>query len=579
MKTPTHSCLILLGLLALAPSALAGEPAPAPTSPDLVRLLPDDFALALVMRDLRGQSRRWEASPWLAAFRKTAPGRALFEAPELSELRKIERELKRTFDVDWPALRDDVFGDEVALAFRPGAPGQSDDEGLLLIRSRRPELLARLVERLNEVQRKSGELKGLHGLKYQGFSYQRREVAGKQRDKDHYYLQRDGLFAVAGREVTLRGVIDRLQKPPAADAGWAAKFHKAGAARAFLTLCVNPAALQPDFVKGPQKNEAARGYWRALDAAFLTLDVGDAFELRLAVQAQTAKLPAWMRSMFRTTPPPSALWQRFPEQAVVAIASRTNFAESVTAFAEMLPPPQRTQLREGLQRSLGAITGLDVFKDVLPNLGPDWGVCVLPPAAGQTDPQMLAAIAVRPGKESAPVDKALYRALNLFAGLAVLDHNKNQTEPIRLQTIRQGEVEVKYLAGGKTFPPGFQPAYALKDGYLVFASAPEAIARFRPQQTKSALRGETPVVRLAPRTLAHLLGARREQVLRSLTQKQQMTRAQAERTLSNLIEVLGTLERVVVSQRGGAEQVELILRVQPAERPTATPVLPTGGEK
>lgn len=567
MKTPILASLAPLCLLVFAPISPAGGPAPTSAAPDLVRLLPDDFALALVMRDLRGQARRWETSPWLAAFRKTAPGRALFEAPELAELRKAERELQRTFGIDWPGLRDDVLGDEVALAFHPGEPGRTDDEGLLLLRARRPERLAQLVNRLNEIQRKTGELKELHERRHQGIVYQRREIVGKQSDKDHYYFLRDGLLAVAGREATIRGVIERLQKPPASDLGWAAKFRRAGAGSAFLTLCVNPAALQPDFVKGPQKNEAARGYWRALEAVFLTLDLGATFELRLAVQARSAQLPVWMRSMFRETPTPSALWQRIPEQAVMAVATRTDFAASVSAFTELLPPPQRTQLREGMQRSLGAVTGLDVFKEILPNLGPDWGVCVLPPAQGQTEPQVLAALAVRPGNGAAPVDQALIRALNLFAGLAVLDHNKNRTDPIRLLTARQGELEVKYLAGGKTFPPGFQPAYTLKDGYLVAASAPEAIERFRAHATKAAPRGETPIVRVAPNALARLLTARREQVLRNLTEKQQMSRTQAERNLSNLIEVLGLLERVTVNQRGGAGQAELILRIHAAERP------------
>ena len=54
--------------------------------------------------------------------------------------------------------------------------------------------------------------------------------------------------------------------------------------------------------------------------------------------------------------------------------------------------------------------GKDLIKDVLPNLGPDWGLCVTaPPAKDKTwFPQVTLAMAVAPGPGTAPVDEALF---------------------------------------------------------------------------------------------------------------------------------------------------------------------------
>ena len=61
-----------------------------------------------------------------------------------------------------------------------------------------------------------------------------------------------------------------------------------------------------------------------------------------------------------------------------------------------------------------------------------------------------------------------------YARFAALSY-RNQGKAVAPRSLRQDRTEVRYLAGEGAFPPGVQPAYALKDGYLVFASSPEAV--------------------------------------------------------------------------------------------------------
>src|SRR5262249_16622093 len=161
---------------------------------------------------------------------------------------------------------------------------------------------------------------------------------------------------------------------------------------------------------------------------------------------------------------------------------------------DSLPPPIRSAFMDGLKKSVGAALGLNVLRDVLPNVGPDWGVCVLPTATlsspgpadegktAQVDqavwPQAVAALAVRPGDKK--VDQALLKGVHLAAGALVFFYNQSHSDdPIQLKNTVQDKVEITYLANDKLFPRGVQPAFTLKDGYLIVASSPAAIAGFK----------------------------------------------------------------------------------------------------
>ena len=183
----------------------------------------------------------------------------------------------------------------------------------------------------------------------------------------------------------------------------------------------------------------------------------------------------------------------------------------------LMPEKERRKLTSDWKGSIGSIVQLDLFKDLLPNIGPDWGVCVLPAKNASQVPKAIMALAVKPGSKKPPVDQTLFHGLDFLAKIAVLKHNEtNPSTPIRLESLSQDKTEVKYLVGEKVFPPGIAPAFALKDGFLLVASTPEAIERFTLRENKPNERRETPLVRISAPELARLLEHRREHILRSL---------------------------------------------------------------
>src|SRR5207244_3958863 len=119
---------------------------------------------------------------------------------------KINQDLQTYLCVDWPSLRDDVLGDAVVYAFEPGLPGiGAAEQGILLLHARRPEVLLRLLDNLNQAQKASGELKSLDALEHQGTPYVRRvDMKGP-----HYYVMKGNLFAYTAQEGLLKGVLEQ----------------------------------------------------------------------------------------------------------------------------------------------------------------------------------------------------------------------------------------------------------------------------------------------------------------------------------------------------------------------------------
>ncbi len=552
MNAIARPLLILLVWLAAVPFAAAQS---APFRYDLLSLLPDDFAVCVVMHDLKGNAARWEKSAWLKMFRAAPLGKSLLEGPEMQQLERVQADLKKNLDLDWPTLRDDLLGDTLILAYNPGPKNQPDDErGLILLYARKPDRLRQFIDRLNEAQKTSGELKDLAELQYRGHTYHRR----KQGDKTQFYFVKDSLAAFTVKEELLHAFLDR-RAAPAKESAWVKRFKKAGAENAFLTMCVNPRGLDAELLANGKKDDPFPSYWRALEAIFVTVAIRDEAEVRLSIQANTEQLPKWARATFMQTWPASSLWDRFPEQSIVTIAAQTDFAGLGEALTLLMPEKDRKKLTSDWQGGIGAIVRLDLFKDLLPNIGPDWGVCVLPSKDAKELPQAIVALTVKPGANTQPVDQALVKALEIFASIAVLDHNKNNPDaPIRVESVSQDKIEVKFLAGDKAFPPGVAPAFALKDGFLLLASSPEAIANFRLRAPQAGERKETPLVRISAPELAKLLEHRREHILSSLPQKD------AKQRLENVIGLLGMFDRLTLSHRADAGQATWTLRLSPA---------------
>jgi hypothetical protein len=269
-----------------------------------------------------------------------------------------------------------------------------------------------------------------------------------------------------------------------------------------------------------------------------------------------------------TAAEPSEVWRRFPGKTMLAVAGRVDVSAWVEMVSEFLPEDARKGLLAVVEGSVGAIFGKEAVGNLLPNLGPDGGFCVVAPPEGDRSwfPHILAALRVQRGTSGTPADLTLLNALNSLAALAVYHQNGGKPGALSLKSVLQDRVEVRYLAGDEPFPPGVQPAFALKEGYLVVASSPEALRRFGIHNSEGPLAGkEIPLLRLSLVEVQNYLKAHRGPLLAHAAAKNHLSMEEAGQRLDHLLTGLQFFDRLEVSQRPDAGRVIFALRIQMAQ--------------
>jgi hypothetical protein len=566
-----HSLLAALVLLSFPYRANAGTP-----RDDLLRLVPEDVGFCLVIQDLRGHSNAFLQSPFVKKLWESPIGKAIAEAPEHRKLVEFDAQLKQGLGVTWPQLRDDVFGDAVVFAYRPGSPGKEDQEqGLMLVHAHDAKLLADISERFNDIQKQSGELKDVLDREYRGVKYKSR-IEG--RGQNFAYLH-GPILAFSTREDMIQQVIDLEQKPAKGEPALLSHLRRLGADQALAALWINPRAFDSAFeqkakqLHGPEASvlQIVQQHWKAVTGIALSARVKESeVELALSVSAQTDLLPTAGKAAFSGEAKPSDLWRAFPDNAMLALGGRLDVAAWNELLSGILPEENRKAIREAARRFAGPALGKKDTADVLPSLGPDWGFCVLAPRPEDKGwfPQTIWALRIQPGS----IERALLNAMNSLALLGVFAYNGSHPDQITFHSLEK--MEGSYLTNDQEFPAGFQPAFALKDGFFILASSPAAIGRFTLDQAgKSSGANEhsvgsrdadLPLLRLSFTDLAQYLKDHQAALADHIAQKKQISKSDVTPKLEALTEVCRLFKRVDISPRLGSGKMTLALRLQTA---------------
>jgi hypothetical protein len=284
------------------------------------------------------------------------------------------------------------------------------------------------------------------------------------------------------------------------------------------------------------------------------------------ISAKGELLPLAARPLFAGDAKASELWRAFPNNAMFAMVGKCEAGALNDFLGEFLAPDKRQLVHDAMNRFAAAPLGKkDLVKEVLPFVGPDWGFCILAPSPADKTwvPHTIWALRVRPGS----VDRSLLNALNSFALLGVIAYNGSHPDQITLHALRQDKVEGYYLTNDQQFPPGFQPAFALKEGYLVVASSPEAVLRFSPAASisPSPAAPDVPLIRISLKELALYLKTHRQALADYAAQKKQVSKEEASNRLQALAQVCQLVDRIELTQRSGAGRLSVVLRVRTAQ--------------
>lgn len=466
-------------LIALAVSLLLAVPAVAADAvAELLALAPKDTTFALVVRDLRGHSKRLDESPFAAWFPDSKLGKALLASPEWKILEASEKVVTDQLGLSADELVDGILGDAVVFAYRA-----KDDSGLTLVRAAKPDLLAKVIDRLNAAQAKTGEVKVLRAKKHSGATYHERDRGDNRRE---YYWVSGGTVAFSTSEACVTEAIDRAAKP--SDAPLVEALTKLKLTTAAVTGVIFPRALDADLTAAiaAAKDAEQKAFltqfqkvWAACEAVALSVEFGASVDVAVNVKFDPKALPDGLKPLL-TPGTASELWSAIPSDALVAVAGKLDAPKLLDALKPFLSDAGQGGLKALLDDRLGPIVGKNKMPAVLTGLGPDVAVWVTAPAKGGKAWTPAGTLAVKVGNPKAKngVGPLLMTALDAVAQLLRIDYNRTHDDQIELTPEATPDGEVKVLTNDALFPPGVRPAYGLRHGYLVLSSSDVAVKTF-----------------------------------------------------------------------------------------------------
>lgn len=494
-----RSGLALSVIALLATLAPAAHP-PSPADP-LLRLVPPDTGICVVVQNLRQHSESFTNSPFAGWLRSSTLAQRVFPKGERAKLQSVEELLKTHLDLSLRDIRDEILGDAIVFAYQPGPPDQpSAESGVILIHPRKPELVQQLFEKLNTLQLRSGEVQSVKTVSYGGQSYHVRD----NRTGKEYYRLHNGILAFSGQETAMRALIDR--ETAATPAPVPVGLHKLAAEKPLLAVWVNPRAFDTHLaVRATQsmdRKEAAfleqfRKLWLACEGWAITVHPTAQLEIAVSASFQQDRIPAELRPFVLPDPGTSVFWSAIPDDTLFAIAGRTRPAEVMTALDSFLPAEGRKGLQVLVEQGLAPIIGRDRFTTTLQTIGPDWAFWAEVPKPDTAGFLPGWTVAVQLQDAEPKVAAAFEKAVELLVQLGRIAYNQSHADQIEMRQHQTDSRIVYYLTNEMRFLTGFRPAFARVGQTLLFASTPERILAYSPPTAAASTATTTPLLRLS----------------------------------------------------------------------------------
>ncbi|HUG91448.1 MAG TPA: DUF3352 domain-containing protein [Planctomycetaceae bacterium] len=437
----------------------------------------------LVMEATRLSDRLPEAtrSPILGRLRELELYRRWLASDDYQKLVQTRNQLESLLDTaSLSQFVDDVFGESVVVAVYPA--GGSEPAGILLTQARSPDVLARTLSAWNAAERAD-----LETLRHSGREYVRRTVPSPPRDssddsKTQYYAAIGRTFALSDNEPAVKRALELAASTDLSDSlAEESRYRTARQSLADETLAtawVNPQVWEAAAGEtGPGDASSALravGLSRGVESVIVGLRLEDGVLVEAVVHLEAAaSRDAWSEFVEQAAGP-AELLGRAPRNALLVLAGRTDLTRTERLLSAQLPEQNRRQWE--MIKQLSPLLAIDLVNDVLPVLGENWALCLVPRDDPQPHAPLDAVFAFdlaagpdvagrRPGQER--LDRGLATAWERLARILA----QADTQPdVAVQTETAGSTVIRWVAG---LGP-YAPTCAVSDEALVLASSPAA---------------------------------------------------------------------------------------------------------
>ncbi|SIN89298.1 hypothetical protein SAMN05444166_1478 [Singulisphaera sp. GP187] len=488
MRSQVAKRLLILSLALAAAVTSQGAGLAEP----LLRLTPPDAGVTLAIEDLRGHTQEYRASPLAGRLARLPFVRSWMDSPRVASFREARRQIETVLGASLENLRDDLFGDAIVLTLRVPPQGRQEEaRGMLLVRVRDRKLLDRLIDGINDSQKKKGELLRIEERTRNGVTYRVREFAPRtKRPSEYYTTLADQSFAWSNSEEMVQGVIERSQGTESglSDVPSFRQVRERLPKRSLVSLFINPRFLEAQIAAAPKPSEERLAlmlghYLKALEymgaaiewrgtSSTSTPDLGVGIILHTEEVIDSDKLSSWMKH-WAARPGMDPVLDRVPSAALAVASAHFDFEAIEEVIRSMTPSSGQRKLDNLLLGLSGLLLGRDLRAEILPKLGP--GVLAYVeanPGSGQSGGLsyvLSVDLKAEPGKPE--VADALENGLRTFLALYALDakHGNGQLELESREIIPK--VAVTNLRPTSPF------AFAVGQGRLVIGVTAEAVTR------------------------------------------------------------------------------------------------------
>jgi hypothetical protein len=538
---------------------------------ELLRLVPNDYTFCVVLNDLRSLAKGDGDSSFLKGFAESPLLKQFQQSPEAQKIQGVFDTLLKDLGVSPEEFAKEILGDCVVFAYRKGPPGQPDkDDGLILVHARDEKLLARLVDRINELQTKAGELKAVESVESKSGGYFRRLKAVDNEPSDYYAL-RGHRLVFSGSEGLLVSALGKLDQPAVGESPLAARMKKLGVESALLACLINPRSFDGDLTASARDGKGSEqaflkefaGYWKAVDALAISLNFTPDVELGLSLNVRREELPKAATELFFHAAKRSPLWNQIPDDALFAAVGRLHPESLVAVLGAFLTDVDRKKVLDTIADATRPFLESEDLAPLVRGLGPDAGFWITRPDPADKTwcPQGILAVKRADGPDGQKAEEAALKGLDFVARLACLSQKE-----LRIHTMKQGPVEVRYLTHPSAFPPGFRPGFAAKGGYLLVAGSPQIIERFNPPTQEATEAAEVPILRISVAGWRAYLKEHRKGLVEYLAAMNKTDIETLSGQLDGVLPLLDALDRIELVQRSTPERATFILRLKEAKK-------------
>lgn len=481
---------------AIAPSALH-----AADSIRLSSLVPDDVGLLVEVENLGENAQRFLRGSFYRRFEQFPPV-AAWHQQNANRLDQIAEQVARQLGMSNEELWSKLLGHQAALGVWPSTTGNAaDSRMLLMVEAGDDGVLERVVQSFCQAQQRVGDIAEAKELRHAGQGYQSRVLRRDGVDM-HIYLTVVGKIGMlTGSEEVIHRVLELYATPNAPGCLAQLPAYQASQLRlrpqAGVRMFVNPRSWEPAMrlafeAAGEEVGLIETTFletWKIADYWVSSAEIrADSFVVESFFSFDRQRLPEPLRKLEDGLTGKAHFLERVPPDAALAFAGRIDIGRLSRMFLDGGAAGEQN-LAQVRDLAKGLLLGLDLFDDVLVNLGPEVGMYLKSsPDAFPIEVVIGVESQPRPAGDKRPpvtrvLDVALRSAMQVLAGQrptnvaaaskATEDNQEKSLTSVKTEPVNGGNLT--FLDGIPGLPSGFVLTYAVVGNYFFGGTSPSGV--------------------------------------------------------------------------------------------------------